>query len=153
MRRRANQVHTRESFPAPRPGGYARPLFNARGWTMAEALAVIALVAVVLLIGAVSVYAGKRAAELRQCQDQMHALQAELQNYYAQHSHQYPADQTAFNQFLQDRTYFPSGEPHCPWDAAKATHYTYQYNPAVNSSAEGIKILCPVPKSDHGSVP
>ena len=61
--------------------------------------------------------------------------------------------QTAFNQFLQNRTYFPSAEPHCPWDAAKATHYTYQYNPAVNPSAEGIKILCPVPKSDHGSVP
>jgi type II secretory pathway pseudopilin PulG len=120
---------------------------------MAEALAVIALIAVVLLIGAVSVYAGRRAAELRTCQDQMHAIQAELQNYYARNSRQYPADQTAFNQFLQNRTYFSSGEPHCPWDEAKATHYTYQYNPAVNSSAEGIKILCPVPKSGHGSVP
>ncbi len=123
----------------------------AAGWTFPELIAVIVLVAVLVLIGTVSVYRGKQTADQLACHDNMQAIHSALQIYWTKNNRTYPAGQAAFDQFLQDRTYFLE-EPRCPLDDSRAYHYTYTYDPAANPGPEGITISCPVPDSEHGSI-
>jgi prepilin-type N-terminal cleavage/methylation domain-containing protein len=128
-----------------------------RGWTLAELLAVILLAAVLMLIATLSVYRGKAAADELACQDNMRAIHSALEIYWTKHKdsvtgeHIYPANQAAFEQFLQDRAYFSDGEPRCPLDDDREYHYHYSYDPVTNPGPEGITITCPVPDSGHGS--
>ncbi|MFB3880588.1 MAG: Tfp pilus assembly protein FimT/FimU [Armatimonadota bacterium] len=128
------------------------------GWTFAELLAVILLTAVLMLVATLSLYHGKAAADELACQDNMRAIHSALEIYWSKHKdsvtgeHLYPANQAAFEAFLRDTSYFPSEEPRCPLDEAKAYHYQYSYNPATDPGPEGIRITCPVPNSDHGSL-
>jgi len=121
------------------------------GWTFVELVAVILVAAVVILIGALSVARGKMTADELACQDNMRAIHSALQIYWTKHARSYPANQAAFEQFLQDRAYFTE-EPRCPLDESREYHYQYSYNPAVNPGPEGIMISCPVPDSRHGSL-
>jgi len=122
-----------------------------RGWTLPELIAVILLVAVVILIGVLSVGRGKATADELACQDNMLAIHSALETYWTKNNRTYPAEQTAFEQLLQDRAYF-TGEPRCPLDDNGAHHYTYTYDPATDPGPEGIVISCPVPGSGHGSL-
>ena len=127
------------------------------GITFAELLAVIILVGVLLLVATLSVYHGKAAADELACQDNMRAIHSALQIYWTKHrdpvsqEHTYPADQAAFELFLQDRSYFPQ-EPRCPSDEEQAYRYQYTYDPTSDPGPEGITITCPVPNSGHGSL-
>lgn len=129
---------------------------GARGWTLPELLAVILLAAVLMLIATLSVYRGKAAADELACQDKMRAIKSGLDIYWMKHKdpvtgqHYYPASQTEFDQFLQDRAYFPE-EPRCPLDDAGSYHYQYSLDP-LNPVPEGITVTCPVPDSGHGSL-
>ncbi len=122
-----------------------------RGWTLPELLAVILLVAVVILVGALSVGRGKATADELACQDNMRAIHSTLEVYWTKNNRTYPAEQTAFEQLLQDPAYFTE-EPRCPLDYEGAHHYTYTYDPATDPGPEGITIACPVPGSGHGSL-
>jgi len=135
-------------------GGTGR---NHGGWTFVELLAVIVLAAVLMLIATLSVYRGKAAADQLACEDNMRAIHSALEIYWTKHKdsvtgeHIYPANQAAFEQFLQDRAYFSDGEPRCPLDDDGEYHYQYSYDPVTNPGPEGITITCPVPASGHGS--
>jgi prepilin-type N-terminal cleavage/methylation domain-containing protein len=128
---------------------------HRRGWTFVELMVVLVLVTVALLIGTLSVYRGKSAADQLTCQDNMHAIQSALQVYYLKNNRTYPADQAAFEAFLQSRTYFGASsaasatadELRCPLDENHAYHYLYSRNPTTGV----ITITCPVPDSGHGS--
>jgi type II secretory pathway pseudopilin PulG len=120
------------------------------GWTLPELLVVVLLVAVVILIGTLSVYRGKSAADELACEDQMSAIHSALEIYWVNQGRTYPADQAAFELFLQDRTYF-SQEPRCPLDHEQSYHYLYDYDPAINPGPEGITITCPITDSGHSS--
>jgi type II secretory pathway pseudopilin PulG len=124
---------------------------SRKGWTFPEMVAVILVVAVLIMIGVLSVGRGKATADELACQDNMRAIHSALQIYWTRHSRSYPANQAAFEQFLADRSYFPQ-EPRCPLDDRTEHHYRYDYNPAVNPGPEGILITCPVPNSRHGSL-
>jgi prepilin-type N-terminal cleavage/methylation domain-containing protein len=121
------------------------------GFTLPELLAVILLVAVLLLVAILSVYRGKAAADQLACQDNMRAIHSALQIYWTKNSRTYPADQAAFEQFLEDRAYYME-EPRCPLDENREHHYLYSYDPAADPGPEGITITCPVPDSGHGSI-
>jgi prepilin-type N-terminal cleavage/methylation domain-containing protein len=127
------------------------------GLTFPELLAVIILVGVLLLVATLSVYHGKAAADELACQDNMRAVHSALQIYWTKHrdpvteEHVYPADQAAFEQFIQDRAYFPT-EPRCPEDEEQSYHYQYSHDPASDPGPEGITITCPVADSGHGSL-
>lgn len=129
---------------------------RGRGFTLPEVLAVIALLAVAMLIGALAIGRAKTAADEMACQDNMRAIHSALQVYWTKnqdpvtHEHYYPPDQAAFEEFLQDRAYFTE-EPRCALDEAGAYHYQYSYDPGVDPGPEGITITCPVPDSGHGS--
>ena len=122
------------------------------GWTFVELLTVMILVAVVLLIGSLSVYRGQNMSEQLACQDNMRAIHSALQIYWEKNSRTYPPNQSAFNQFLASPTYFVEGELHCPQDADKSRHYTYTYTPNANPVPGDVKITCPVAGSGHGSM-
>jgi type II secretory pathway pseudopilin PulG len=122
-----------------------------RGWTLPEALVVIGLLAVVLLVGTLSVYRGRAAAMELACQDHMRAIHGQLQIYWTKNDRTYPADQAAFEQFLQDKAYFPE-ELRCGLDEAGELHYIYNYDPTADPGPEGITITCPVSGSGHGSL-
>ena len=122
-----------------------------RGWTLPELIAVILLVAAIILIGLLSVGRGKATADELACQDNMRAIHSALEIYWTKNNRTYPADQTAFEQLLQDPAYFTE-EPRCPLDDNGAYHYTYTYDPATDPGPEGITISCPVPGSGHGSL-
>ena len=126
---------------------YAR----SRGMTLLELIAVVFLVAVVILIALLSVGRGKATADELACQDHMRAIHSALEIYWTKNDRTYPADQAAFEQFLQDRAYF-SEEPRCPLDEDGARHYLYTYDPATDSGPEGITLTCPEPGSGHGSI-
>jgi type II secretory pathway pseudopilin PulG len=127
------------------------------GWTLPELLGVILLAAVVLLIATLSVYRGKAAADELACQDNVGAIHSALNIYWTKNrdavtqERTYPADQAAFEQFLQDPAYFLE-EPRCPLDDEGAYHYQYSYDAATDPSPEGIAITCPVPDSGHSSL-
>ncbi len=129
---------------------------SASGWTFTELLAVILLAAVFMFIATLSIYRSKATADELACQDKMRAIKSGLDIYWMKHKdsvtgqHYYPADQTAFEQFLQDKVYF-SEEPRCPSDDAESYHYQYSLNPS-NPGPEGVTITCPVPNSGHGSL-
>jgi prepilin-type N-terminal cleavage/methylation domain-containing protein len=125
---------------------------DRRGLTIPEVLAVVLLVAVVVLIGALSVGRGKAAADELACQDNMRAVHSALQTYWTKNDRSYPADQTAFESWLDSPVYFEE-EPSCPLDDDDVYHYFYSYNPATDPGPEGITITCPVPESGHGSIP
>lgn len=126
------------------------PLAGRRGVTLAELMAVIVLAAALLLIGLLSVYRGRQAAKMLACQDNMEAIHAALEIYWTKNNRMYPPDQTAFEQFLQDRVYFPE-ELRCPLDEDGTYHYSYSYDPSANPGPEGVTLSCPVPGSEHGS--
>ena len=127
-----------------------------RGWTFVELMVVLVLVAVALLIGTLSVYRGKSAAEQLTCQDNMRAIRSALDVYYVKNNRTLPADQAAFEAFLQSRTYFSTSsttsavadELRCPLDENHAYHYQYSRNPTTDV----IIITCPVPGSGHGAM-
>jgi type II secretory pathway pseudopilin PulG len=121
------------------------------GVTIPELLAVTLLIAVVVLIGALSLARGKEAADEMACQDNMRAIHSALQTYWSKNNRTYPADQNAFNAWLSNPAYFTE-EPRCPLDYDAVYHYQYSYDPA-NPGPEGITITCPVANSGHGSVP
>jgi len=122
------------------------------GWTVPELLAVILVLAVVVLIGALSVGRGKATADELACQDNMRAIHSALQIYWTKNNRSYPADQAGFEQFVQDPQYFPQ-EPRCPLSEDGSQHYQYQYDPATDPGPEGITITCPMAESGHGSIP
>ncbi len=122
------------------------------GWTLVELLAVIVLVAVVLLIGGLSVYRGQRMSEQLTCQDNMRAIHSALQIYWEKNARTYPPTQAAFDQFLAGPAYFPDGEPRCPQDTARALHYTYAYTPHPYPVPGDVVLTCPVQWSGHGSM-
>ncbi|UCC67372.1 MAG: type II secretion system protein [Armatimonadota bacterium] len=124
------------------------PVSCRRGWTFPELIAVILLVAVVILIGVLSVGRGKATADELACQDNIEAIRSALEVYWTKNARTYPADQAAFEQFLQDRAYFTE-EPRCPLDDSGAFHYIYTYDPATSPGPEGITISCPVSGSGH----
>jgi competence protein ComGC len=130
----------------PRPNG---------GWTFAEVLAVVVLAAIFMLIATLSVYRGKAAADELACQDKMRAIHSALDIYWMKHKdsvsglHYYPANQAAFEQFVQDRAYFDQ-EPRCPLDETQSYHYQYSLDATI-TGPEAITITCPVPDSGHGS--
>ena len=127
-----------------------------RGWTFIELLVVLGLLAVALLIAGLSVYRGKSAADQLTCQDNMRAIGSALEVYYVKNNRTYPADQAAFEAFLQSRTYFGASsaasavadELRCPLDDNHAYHYQYSRNPTTGV----ITITCPVPDSGHGTM-
>ena len=121
-----------------------------RGWTLVELVVVILLVAVGILIATVSVYRGKAAADELACQDNMRAIHSSLEIYFTKNHRTYPADQAAFEVFLQDRAYFTE-ELRCPLDEEHTLHYQYSYD-ATNPGPEGITITCPIADSGHGSL-
>lgn len=127
------------------------------GFTLPEVLAVLALLAVTMLIGALAIGRAKAAADEMACQDNMRAIHSALHAYWAKNvdpvtdEHSYPADQAAFEAFLQDPAYFTE-EPRCPLDEDGVHHYQYAYDPSVDPGPEGITITCPVPDSGHGSM-
>lgn len=127
------------------------------GLTFPELLGVIILAGVLLLVATLSVYHGKAAADELACQDNMRAIHSALQIYWTKHrdpatqEHTYPADQAAFEQFLQDKAYFPV-EPRCPQDEEQSCHYQYSYDPTSDPGPEGITITCPMAYSGHGSL-
>jgi len=123
---------------------------SRRGWTLFELVVVILLVAVGILIATVSVYRGKAAADELACQDNMRAIHSALGIYFTKNHRNYPADQAAFEAFLQDRAYFTE-ELRCPRDATRSLHYQYSRS-ATNPGPEGITITCPVAGSGHGSL-
>jgi type II secretory pathway pseudopilin PulG len=108
------------------------------------------IIAVAVLIGALSVYRGKAAADQLACQDNMRAIHSALQVYYIKNNRTYPANQAAFDQFVQSQSgaYFGGKEPRCPLDSAGMYHYRYSYNAATGV----ITITCPVPNSGHGPI-
>jgi type II secretory pathway pseudopilin PulG len=118
--------------------------------TFAELIAVIALAAALLLVGLLSVYRGRQTAKALACQDNMEAIHAALEIYWTKNDRTYPADQAAFEQFLQDRVYFPE-ELRCPLDDDGTHPYSYSYDPVTNPGPEGVTISCSVPGSGHGS--
>jgi len=118
--------------------------------TLPELMAVIALVAVLLLIGLLSVHRGRQAAKKLACQDNMEAIHAALEIYWTKNDRTYPADQTVFEQFLEDRVYFPE-ELRCPLDDDGTHPYGYSYHPLTNPGPEGVTISCSMPASEHGS--
>jgi type II secretory pathway pseudopilin PulG len=124
-----------------------------------EVVVVVVVAAVLFLIATLSVYRGKAAADQLTCEDNMQAMRSALEIYWTKHrdpvtqAHTYPADQAAFEAFLQEKrgsssegVYFPE-EPLCPVDDEKQYHYQYSYNAATGV----ITIECPVPGSGHGS--
>jgi prepilin-type N-terminal cleavage/methylation domain-containing protein len=121
-----------------------------RGWTFVELLVVMALIAVAILIGAISVYRGKAAADQLTCQDNMRSIHSALEVYYIKNNRTYPANQAAFDQFLQTQSgaYFGGTEPRCPLDSAGTYHYRYSYNATTGVTT----ITCPVANSGHGSL-
>jgi len=123
-----------------------------RGWTFVELMAVIILVGVMLLIGGLSIYRGKAAAEQLSCQDNMRAIHSALQIYWEKNQRTYPVGQAAFEQFLASPTYFPNGELHCPQDENRTSHYRYTYTPTAVPSPTDVKITCPTANSGHGSI-
>ncbi len=137
-----------------RGGRQARRLCS-RGWTFIELMVVLVLVAVTLLIAGLSVYRGKSAADQLTCQDHMRAIRSALEIYYVKNNRTYPADQAAFEAFLQDRAYFGASsaasatadELRCPLDENRSYHYLYSRNLTTGT----ITITCPVPGSGHGS--
>ncbi len=130
----------------------ARKYKRARGWTLIELLVVILLAAVLVLIGSLSVYRGREMSEQLTCQDNMDGIHSMLQVYWEKNGRTYPADQAAFEQFLQNRTYFPEGEPHCPKDADETEHYQYAYTPTADPVPGDVVITCPIAGSGHGSM-
>jgi len=124
---------------------------RCRGVTFLELIAVVLLVSVVILIALFSVGRGKATADELACQDNMRAIHSALEIYWTKNDRTYPADQAAFEQFLQDPAYFTE-EPRCPLDEDRATHYLYTYDPATDSGPEGITLTCPMPGSGHGSI-
>jgi len=118
---------------------------------------VILLAAVLMLVATLSVYRGKAAADELACQDNMRAIHSALQIYWTKNrdpvsqEHVYPADQAAFEAFLQDPTYFVE-EPRCPLDENGEHHYQYSYDPSTDPGPEGVVITCPVADSGHGSL-
>ena len=139
----ASRVKSMRDHPADR---------GRAGWTVPELLAVILVLAVVVLIGALSLGRGKATADELACQDNMRAIHSALHIYWTKNDRTYPADQAAFEQFLQDPQYFPN-EPRCPQDEELSFHYQYQYDPATDPGPEGITITCPISESGHGSIP
>jgi len=147
------------SVRAEGPGGHsgrrACPPAERRGWTFIELMVVLVLVAVTLLIAGLSVYRGKSAADHLTCQDNMKAIRSALEIYYVKNNRTYPADQAAFEAFLQDRAYFGASsaasatadELRCPLDESRSYHYLYSRNPTTGT----ITLTCPVPDSGHGS--
>lgn len=123
---------------------------SRRGWTLFELVVVILLVAVGILIATVSVYRGKAAADELACQDNMRAIHYSLEIYFTKNHRTYPADQAAFEAFVQDRAYFTE-ELRCPLDEEQSGHYQYSYD-ATNPGPEGITITCPITDSGHGSL-
>ena len=128
----------------------AKRAASHRGWTLVELVVVILLVAVGILIATVSVYRGKAAADELACQDNMRAIHSSLEIYYTKHHRTYPADQAAFEAFVQDRAYFTE-ELRCPLDDEHSLHYQYSYD-ATNPGSKGITITCPIADSGHGSL-
>ena len=126
------------------------PLAGRRGVTLAELMAVIVLAAALLVIGLLSVHRGRQTAKTLACQDNMEAIHAALEIYWTKNDRMYPPDQTAFEQFLQDRMYFAE-ELRCPLDEDGSYHYSYSYDPSANPGPEGVTLSCPVPGSGHGS--
>ncbi len=126
------------------------------GFTFAELMVVVALVAVALLIAGLSVMRGRRAAADLACRDNMQAIRSALEVYYVKNHRTYPADQAEFEDFLRSPTYFAKTsqtaaegeEPRCPLDRDHSYHYLYQRDPATGR----ITITCPVPDSGHGSL-
>ncbi len=123
-----------------------------QGITIPELLAVTLLIAVVILIGAISLARGKAGGDQLGCQDNMRAIHSSLQTFYTKNGRTYPADQQAFEEWLSAPAYFTE-EPRCPLDDEAAYHYLYSYDPATDPGPEGITITCPVPGSGHGSIP
>ena len=124
---------------------------RCRGLTFPELIAVVLLVAVVILIALLSVGRGKATADELACQDNMRAIHSAIEIYWTKNDRTYPADQAAFEQFLQDPAYFTQ-EPRCPLDEDWATHYLYTYDPAIDPGPEGITLTCPESGSGHGSI-
>jgi type II secretory pathway pseudopilin PulG len=128
------------------------------GWTFVELLTVMVLVAVVVVIGGLSVYRGQRTSEQLACQANMRAIHSALQIYWEKNrdpvtnEHTYPKTQDAFDQFLASPAYFVDGELHCPQDTDRSRHYTYQYTPHTPPVPGDVVITCPVPDSGHGSM-
>ena len=128
-----------------------------RGWTFVEVLAVMIMAGVFVLIGTLSVYRGKSAADQLACQDNMRAVHSALQIYWeknrdANGNHKYPANQTEFTAFLQSRIYFLDGELHCPKDEDRVSHYQYGYTPVANPVPGSVTITCPMTGAGHGSI-
>jgi type II secretory pathway pseudopilin PulG len=117
-----------------------------------ELIAVMALLGIAALIGILSVYRGKALSEGLACQDSMHAIHSALQIYWTKNGRTYPADQTAFEEFLASPVYFNNGEPRCPADADRSRHYQYRYTPNPNPVPSDIVITCPVAGSGHGAM-
>jgi hypothetical protein len=110
------------------------------------------LVAVVVLIGSLSVYRGQALSQQLTCQDNMRAIHSALQIYWEKNARTYPPSQAAFQQFLASPVYFPEGELCCPLDTGRSRHYVYSYTPHANPVPGDVVIGCPVPESGHGSM-
>jgi prepilin-type N-terminal cleavage/methylation domain-containing protein len=128
------------------------PARGPRGWTLIELMAVMALLAIAMLIGGLSVYRGKALSQQLACQDNMRAIHSALQIYWAKNGRTYPANQTEFEQFLRAPAYFVNGELRCPSDQSRSLHYQYHYTPSPTPVPGDVTITCPVAGSGHGTM-
>ena len=92
-----------------------------KGFTLVEVLLVVLILAVLASVVIPRIAASAKDANKAKCDANRAALIKAIELYAVNNKGAYPADQTAFDNVINNTTNFPHGDPNCPWDA------TYEY--------------------------
>ena len=104
-------------------------LRSYKGFTLVEVILVVLIIGILAGIVIPRINYSARDARIAGCAANVSAINSMIEYAHVRDGMDYPADAAAFADFLDDRTYFPSGAPECPNGDA----YTYD---AANSVCE-----------------
>lgn len=106
------------------------------GFTLIEILFVIIVIAILAAIAIMRITTTTATARANTCDANEAVINTQLEQYMLDTGN-YPADQTAFNTFLNNTTYFPGGRPMCPLNVGNSQNYVYDtttYRSACNTT-------------------